>query len=117
MLKNNLKVAPKSTRTSRKGLQTQLPSIHKENTLQIMNPSNNQRCPDPLTKPILFPLNLPDPFEFTPALSLKSPLSRRSILRPWGSRNLEPSVAGASHLRVSSLIGSKELDSGGSTLR
>ena len=116
MLKNNLKVAPTSTRASRKGLGTQLPSIHKENTLQIMNP-NNQRFPEPAFKPALVPLNLPDPSDFLAASSLRSPLSRRSVLRPWASRNLDPCLAGTSHLRVSSLIGSKELESGGSTLR
>ena len=114
MLKNNPRVAPTSTRASRKGLQTQLPSIHKENTFQMMNPNHNQRFPDPHFK---LPLNLPDPSEFIAASSLRSPLSRRSVLRPWGSRNFEPSMAGTSHLRVSSLIGSKELESGGSTLR
>lgn len=117
MLKNNLKATPTSTRTSRKGIQTQLPSIHKENALQIMNPNNNQRFPDPSFKSTLLPLNLPDPSEFLGASRLKSPLSRRSVLRPWASRNLDPSLAGTSHLRVSSLIGSKELESGGSTLR
>lgn len=117
MLKNNLKVAPTSTRASRKGLLTQLPSIHKENALQVMNPINNQRFPEPAFKPTLLPLNLPDPSDFLGASSLRSPLSRRSVLRPWASRNLDPSLAGTSHLRVSSLIGSKELESGGSTLR
>lgn len=116
MLKNNLKVAPTSTRASRKGLGTQLPSIHKENTLQIMNP-NNQRFLEPVFKSALVPLNLPDPSDFLAGSSLRSPLSRRSVLRPWASRNLDPCLAGTSHLRVSSLIGSKELESGGSTLR